>query len=91
MNGSYTVASLMQTLLLEDAESVARETGFQKRSSKLSASQFAQAIVLGFLADPDITLDELAQTAAQVDAPVSPQAIDQRFTSRTVEFFKKHL
>jgi hypothetical protein len=91
MNGSYTVASLMQTLLLEDAESVARETGFQKRSSKLSASQFAQAIVLGFLADPDITLDELAQTAAQVDAPVSPQAIDQRFTSRTVEFFRELL
>jgi Transposase DDE domain len=91
MNGSYTLASLMQDLFLRDAATIAQQTGFQKRPSKLNAPQFAQAIVFGFLGDPDITLDELAQTAAQVDAPVSPQAIDQRFTPRAVAFFEQLL
>jgi hypothetical protein len=91
MNGSYTIASLMQELFLRDAEDIAQRTGFQRRPSKLGASPFAQAIVLGFLADPDITLDELAQTAAQVNVPVSPQAVDQRFTPRAVEFFEQLL
>jgi hypothetical protein len=91
MNGTYTVAMLMQTLFFEDAPAVARETGFQKRASKLGPGQFAQAVVMGLLADPDSSLDELAQTAAQVNAPVSPQAIDQRFTPRAVEFFKELL
>ena len=71
MNGSYTVATLMQTLFLEDAPAVAQQTGFQKRASKLGPDQFAQAVVMGLLADPDSSLDELAQTAAQVNAPVS--------------------
>ncbi len=91
MNGTYTVAMLMQTLFFEDAPAVARETGFQKRASKLGPGQFAQAVVMGLLADPDSSLDELAQTAAQVNAPVSAQAIDQRFTPRAVEFFKELL
>ncbi len=88
MNGSYTVASLMQTLFFQDAPAVARETGFQKRDSKLKPEQFAQAVAMSSLADPDSTLDELAQTAAQVGAAVSAQAIDQRFTPRAVAFFK---
>jgi Transposase DDE domain len=91
MNGSYTVATLMQTLFLEEAPAVAQETGFQKRTSKLRPDQFVQAVVMGWLANPDSSLDELAQTAAQVDAPVSAQAIDQRFTARAVEFFKELL
>ena len=91
MNGSYTVASLMQELFLRDAEVLAKRTGFQKRTSKLCATQFAQVIVMGFLADPDITLDELAQIAAQLDAPVSPQAIDQRFTAEAVAFLERLL
>ena len=91
MNGSYTVATLMQTLFLEDAPAVAQQTGFQKRASKLGPDQFAQAVVMGLLADPDSSLDELAQTAAQVNAPVSPQAIDQRFTPQAVAFFKELL
>src|SRR6476659_838287 len=88
MNGSYTVATLMQTLFLEDAPAVAQETGFRKRASKLGPDQFVQAVVMGLLADPDSSLDELAQTAAQVNAPVSAQAIDQRFTPQAVALFK---
>jgi Transposase DDE domain len=91
MNGSYTVATLMQTLFLEDAPAVAQKTGFQKRASKLGPDQFVQAVVMGLLANPDSSLDELAQTAAQVNAPVSAQAIDQRFTHQAVEFFKELL
>jgi hypothetical protein len=79
----------MQDLFLRDASIIAQRTGFQKRPSKLNAPQFAQAIVMGFLGDPDVTLDELAQTAAEVNAPVSPQAIDQRFTPQAVAFFEQ--
>jgi len=94
MNGSYTVAALMQTLFFQDAPDVARETGFQKRDSKLKPGQFAQAVAMSFLAEPGSTLDELAQTAAQVGAPVNAKErcrpnIEVAFTDASQPFIDK--
>jgi len=79
------VALNLQEVLLVDAAEVARQTDFERRDSKLSGGRFVQATVLGCLAHPRPTLEELAQTAASRGAPVQPQAIDERFTDSAAE------
>jgi hypothetical protein len=74
------VALNLQEVLLIDAADVARHTDFERRDSKLASGRFVQAMVLGCLAHPQPTLEELAQTAASCGAPVQPQAIDERLT-----------
>ena len=49
---------------------------------------FARTLVLSYLRQPEATLDEMAQTAALVAEPVSPQAIDQRFTPQAAAHLK---
>ena len=74
------VASAVQHLLTTVATAAGRATGFVQRASPLNGATFTQTLVFGFLAQPQASLDELAQTAATVGAPVTAQALDQRFT-----------
>jgi hypothetical protein len=72
------LAADLQELLLCDAAEVAQQCGFEQRDSKLAEGRFVQAMVLGCLAHPQPTLEQLAQTAASCGAPVQAQAIDER-------------
>jgi hypothetical protein len=72
------LAADLQELLLCDAAEIAQECGFEQRDSKLADGRFVQAMVLGCLAHPQPTLEQLAQTAASCGAPVQAQAIDGR-------------
>ena len=74
------VTAALQDVLTTAAEAAGRATGFVQRASPLTGATFTQTLVFGFLATPDPALEELAQTAATVGVPVSPQALDQRFT-----------
>lgn len=74
------VATALHTLLTTTANTLARTTGFTQRRSPLTGAAFAQTLVFGWLANPQATLEELSQTAALSGTPVSPQALDQRFT-----------
>jgi hypothetical protein len=73
-------AARSQELLTDLAAQAAWDTGACQRRSPLAGATLIQALVLGYLADPDAALEDLAQTAALLGHPVSPQAIDQRFT-----------
>ncbi len=44
--------------------------------------------VLGFLAKPDASDEELAQCAGLCGVEVTPQAVEQRFTPRLVDFLE---
>lgn len=74
------VVQAMQTVLTTVADQAGRETNFILREVKLGGSTFTQTLVFGFLADADATLEALAQTAATLGVPISPQGLDQRFT-----------
>src|SRR5258708_3159076 len=77
---TLTVAQLaqaMQTLLTADAEQAAREAAFVKRKRQLTGPAFAQALVFGWMAKPDATLENLAVTAAAAAADVTAQAVDR--------------
>ncbi len=74
------VAAVLQTVFTTVANHTARTSGFIQRQRQLTGASFVQALVFGFLANPRMSLDQLAQTAAAVGTPISAQGLDQRFT-----------
>lgn len=74
------VTTALQEVLTTVAQRAARTTGFVQRERKLSGATFSQTLVFGWLAHPEATLDQLAQTAATLGVALTPQALDQRFT-----------
>lgn len=79
------VTKAMQSMLIAAAEAADAALSYTKRPdrAKFSASTLVQTLVFGWLTHPDATVEQLAQSAARVGVEVSPQAIDQRFTSET--------
>src|SRR5438270_11092914 len=80
------VAHALQTVFTSTAENAARETKFVQRQGKITGPAFAQTLTFGWLAKPEATLEDLAQTAAALGTVISPQALDQRFTPQAAEF-----
>jgi hypothetical protein len=74
------LAATLQTLLTQEAEAAARETGCLRRRRKFSGATFVQTVVLGWLHSPQAPLEELAEVAHDLGVSVSPQALDQRLT-----------
>ncbi|MCA1599794.1 MAG: IS4 family transposase [Chloroflexi bacterium] len=89
-----TVADLtqsLQTLFTTTADQVARRTGFVQRTSKLTGAAFVQALVFGWLANPQASVEGLAQAAAAVGVAISAQGLDQRFTEAAAVFLEHML
>jgi Transposase DDE domain len=87
-----TVAELsshLQTLFASVANHLARRSGFVQRTSKLTGAVFAQALVFGYLANPQASLPELAQTAAAAGVSISPQGLEQRCTEDAAIFLEQ--
>jgi hypothetical protein len=82
------VARLVEGLLNPWAEQVAREVPVVKRRRKFSPSTLAQTFILGSLAKPRATDEDLARMAARCGVPVTTQAVEQRFTQATVDFLE---
>lgn len=79
------VSQAMQQVLTAAAQTADAKLHYTRRAdrAKFSASTLTQTLVLGFLAHPDATVEQLTQTAARVGVEVSPQGLDQRFTLAT--------
>src|SRR5262249_20580726 len=85
------LACTLQTLFTTNAEQLAGQTGFVRRASKLTGAVFAQTVVFTWLADPQATLEAMAQTAAGLGAPVTPQGLDERFHPAAARFLERLL
>jgi hypothetical protein len=85
------IAEAIRTVLTTVADAAARPTGFVKRASKITGSVFAGTTVLGWLKNPDASLDELAQVAAALGVAVTPQGLDGRFTREAADFMEQLL
>jgi hypothetical protein len=83
------LSSHLQTLFTSTANRVARRSGFVQRRSKLTGAVFAQALVFGYLANPQAALPELAQAAAAAGVSISPQGLDQRCTDDAAIFLEQ--
>ena len=75
------VGSALQRLFGDLAQTAADESGVIERTRKFTALSLARTFVLGFLQNPKASDEKLAQIAAQCDAAVTPQAIEQRRVS----------
>jgi hypothetical protein len=82
------VARLVQSLLGSLAEEVDREVHVVKRRRKFSPATLAQTFLLGFLAKPHASDEDLARMAARCGVAVTTQAIEQRFTEDMVTFLE---
>jgi hypothetical protein len=85
------VAGALQRVLGPVAERAARATGLVRRASKLTGARFVQTLVFGWLAQPRARLSQLAQTAAALGVPLSPQALDGRFGVASAECLREVL
>lgn len=85
------VATTMQEILGPVADRAARATGFVQRESKLTGAAFVQMLVFGWLAQPQASLSQLAQTAATIGVPITPQGVDDRFTPAAADCLREVL
>jgi hypothetical protein len=82
------VEQAMKNVLCEAADRLARPTGFIQRQGKVTGANFAQTLVLGWMSDPNASLETLAQHAAEVGLQIRAQGLDERFTTRAAGFLQ---
>jgi hypothetical protein len=85
------VTALLQGLLDESMDALARETGCVKRERKFSGGTLLSTVVLTILRNPQPRLRDYQSTAAQLGMDVTENAIMQRFTPGLVKFLEAAL
>jgi Transposase DDE domain len=81
----------LKMLFSDIACQLGRSTGFVKRQSKITGAVFAQALVFGFLINPDASYTDLQHTVAMQGVKVSPQALEQRISETAALFLLRFL
>ena len=61
---------------------------FVQRTSKLTAERFVEALVMGYIANPLSSLEEICKLIKQKGVEISKQGLDQRFNARAIELMK---
>src|SRR4051794_33478963 len=82
------VSAAVQALFGAMAEEVAKDHPVVLRQRKFTTATLTQTFILGFLAKPRASDEELAQTAALCGVEVTAQAIEQRHTTLLAEFLE---
>jgi hypothetical protein len=85
------VADHLRTVLITTANEAALRTGFIQRQRQLTGASFVQGVVLGWLAHPEATYDQLAQAVARAGTPISPQGLQKRFTAAAAQCLQETL
>jgi hypothetical protein len=78
----------LQLILTRSATEHGNTSRWHQRQGQISASQFVQTVSFGFLEQPHATLGHLARVACTLGAAVTPQAISQRFTKKSVALLR---
>lgn len=79
------LAPVLQPLFTTVAHTAARDSGFVQRVRVFTGATFVQTLVFGWLGQPAASLTDLTHTATTCGAPVSRQALDQRFTPQAAD------
>ncbi len=75
-------------ILEQDANRLARETGFIQRERALSGADFVQLLTFGWLHEPQASLDDLTQVAQERDVTISAPGLSKRFTPKAAAFLQ---
>lgn len=82
------VSEAMQHVLTVCADKAAEESSLIQRQRKVTGANLSQTLVLGWLSNPQATLEELCQTGAVVGLQITPQGLEQRFTPEASQFLE---
>ena len=85
------VAETLRQILEEDANVLAKETGFIQRERTFTGADFAQMLIFGWLAEPAISLDGLTQVAGRREIEITASGLHQRFTPAAAAFLQRLL
>ena len=78
----------IKRVLLEDADRLARQSGFIKRQRVLTGRLFANILVWGALDKPEMSYTDMSQNIALFGTQMSPQGVAQRFGRASAEFMR---
>lgn len=81
-------AQQLQVFFSDLANRLSRETGFVQRQSKLTGACFVQTLVLGWLANPTASLNQLVQVSADLGVTISVPGLQQRLNSAAVRLLQ---
>ncbi len=84
-------AETLRQILEEEANQLAKETGFIQRERTITGADFAQTLIFGWLEEPEITLDGLTQIAQRREVEITASGWHQRFTPEAVTFVERLL
>lgn len=84
MKEDAIVEQFMEWFAPEEAEALARQTGWLQRRGKIQPLGFLLSLTFGQMSALRLSLSAQAQSLEQ---PVSPQALDQRYNPAAVKFF----
>jgi hypothetical protein len=77
--------------LEEEAKQLARETGFIERERAFNGADFAQALILGWLQQPDERLCGFTQILQRRQVSMTASGFSQRFTQEAATFMQRVL
>jgi hypothetical protein len=84
----HAMAQAFRTFFEKTAETAARQTKFVIRRSKLTGSIFVQTLVCGWAEQPEASLNDLAETAADLGVSITAQGLDERINAAAVALFE---
>jgi DDE family transposase len=84
-------AETLRQILEEEANQLAKETGFIQRERTITGADFAQTLIFGWLEEPEISLDGMTQVAQRRDVEITASGWHQRFTPEAVAFLERLL
>ena len=84
-------AEIVQRMLEEETEQLAREVGFIQREREISGADFVQTLILGWLQEPEITLDGQTQVLERREVSISASGLSQRFTPAAATLLQRVL
>ena len=85
------IGEVLQEVLTDKARQAGRESGFIQRERKLDGASFTQTLVFGWMANPEASLEELAQAAVTCGVEISAQGLDSRFSAEAAKCLKQVL
>jgi Transposase DDE domain len=85
------VASLLQSTLGPELDTIGRQTRVIQRKRKFSGASLLKMMVLTVMKSPNPTIADFVATAAQLGVLVTPEAVEKRFTDKLISHLRKSL
>jgi hypothetical protein len=77
--------------LNERVEALAKETKFIQRVREITGAAFAQALIFGWLQEPEVTVGGLTQILQRRAVTISGPGLSERFTPQAASFLERIL